>query len=460
MSGRPPPDPRLHEILEAILRIARQEFTARAPVSSAEDTVDAIATALNMLAEELDVEVASRRDLEDAYARLQNTQAQLVHAGKLAAIGQLASGVAHEINNPAMGVEVMLEIMERACRDMQRATSRDRLDMDEINAIFGRVRPAIADAREAIGRIRSVTGDLRTFARIDDDSIEPVDVEETVRVSCRLTAPLLRQRGRLELVLGDVPPVLGNRGRLGQVVTNLVVNAAQALPEHGVEAETVRVTTSVEAGDVVITVEDSGPGVPDHLRERIFEPFYTSKPADEGTGLGLPLIQRIIDGHNGTITVSTSPLGGARFEVRLSAATDTAVTAAPPAAPVETNTGTRVLIVDDEPIIVRLLESLLEDECELVTAAGGVEAIDLLRGGLEVDLIVCDLHMPGADGIDVYRAVEAERPELVPRFVFSTGGTTSQRSREFVATVKPRMLAKPFPASELLELIAAARRSP
>jgi CheY-like chemotaxis protein len=303
--------------------------------------------------------------------------------------------------------------------------------------------------------------DLRTFARADDETLRPLQLDEVVGVSCRLAAPMVRHRAELVLDLASVPAVLGNRGRLGQVVTNLLVNAAQAVPEGSALTEVVMVSTYASGNDVVLAVEDSGPGVPPALRDKIFEPFFTTKPEGIGTGLGLSLVAEIVAAHQGTIRVSSGARGGARFELSFPAAQGIAVESPPPAAP-EAVARARVLLVDDEAMIVRLLTTLLAQSCDVVTANGGAEAVALLERDSDFDIVLCDLHMHEVDGIDVHRALQRLRPELVDRFVFTTGGAVTARGREFLDSVEPRVLPKPFRVEELLALIqeiaARARR--
>ena len=446
-------DSRLGEILEVLLAIARQDFRVRAEVSGTDDTLDAIAVGLNMLAEELAGEVASRQELERAHQELKQAQARLVHAGKLAAVGQLASGVAHEINNPATSLEVAVAIVARACDEVRLHSEGDpEATVAVLRGKIETVRAALDDAREAVERIRNLTGDLRAFARTDQGGHELVALDEVARISCRLAAPMVRPYAELTLDLAPVPPIRGNRGRLGQVVTNLLVNAAQALWEAPSGPQVISVSTRAESGEVVLAVEDSGPGVPDDLRERIFEPFFTTKHEGPGTGLGLALVSEIVAAHGGRIQVSSSVHGGAGFRVAFPAARgEVAAAPAPPESP--SRAPVRLLLIDDEPSIVRLLTVLLGASCAVVSAASGKDAIALLERDRAFDVVLCDLHMPGVDGIQVYETVARAAPALVGRFVFTTGGAITTRSREFLDRVQPRVLAKPFPVEELFALL-------
>jgi signal transduction histidine kinase/CheY-like chemotaxis protein len=446
-------DAQLEEILGVLLGIARQDFTVRARVGSAHDSLDAIAVGLNMLAEELQSEVASRRELELAHQELKQAEARLIHAGKLAAIGQLASGVAHEINNPAMALEAAIAIIGIA---FDQARARARVTMPEgwiPDATIKAVDMALQDAGEALDRIRRLTGDLRTFARADDEVLRPVQLDEVIRISCRLAESTVRPRAELVVDLQPVPTVLGSRGRLGQVVTNLLVNAAQAMLESAREQNVIVVSTRVAGDEVLLSIEDSGPGIPVDLRKKIFEPFFTTKPEGVGTGLGLSLVAEIVRAHRGRIEVSTGVRGGARFEIHLPAHRMPVIEPAPrprSSAPMYA----RLLLVDDEPMILRLFTNLLADaSLEVLTAKGGAEAIALLEQDQAFHAILCDLQMPGVDGILVYEAVERIAPALVARFVFTTGGAITMRGRDFLDRVRPRVLAKPFRIDELFALL-------
>jgi C4-dicarboxylate-specific signal transduction histidine kinase len=308
------PDPRLDAIIEVLLGYARQDFSRRAPVSDALDAVDAIATGLNMMAEELDGAVASRRELMTAYDALKDAQARLVHTGKLAAIGQLASGVVHEVNNPASWVALALGIAKKRVADVRRLALPAQESPAELAAACDELDDLLGRCTDGVTRILTVVEELRTFARSNTEGMELVLIDDVVKPACNLIEPSIRTQVRLVVCLGEVPPIRGNRGRLGQVVTNLVVNAAEAVMATGSTRE-VRVTTHTDRDWVLLSVEDAAFGVPEDLRHRIFDPFFTTNPL--GTGLGLSLVSEIVTSHGGEVTVGDSELGGARFDVRL-----------------------------------------------------------------------------------------------------------------------------------------------
>lgn len=313
MSDEAAQNARLDAIVDALACFARLDFTARITISDAMDSVDAIATGLNMLAEDLHVAVASRHELERALRELTSAQIKLVHAAKLATVGQLASGVAHEVNNPAGWVSLSVGHAKKRVVDLRRSLDAEA-PLADAHAILHDIETLLDGAAEGAERIRAVVGDLRTLARADSDVTELVVLDDVVRAMCTLLAPSTLDHAELRLALGEVPAVRANRGRLGQVLTNLVVNAAQALERAG-RRGSIFVSTSVADAAVLLAVDDDGPGVPETLRERVFDPYFTTSPT--GTGLGLSLVAEIVARSGGRVRVGTSTHGGARFEVCL-----------------------------------------------------------------------------------------------------------------------------------------------
>ncbi len=304
-------DARVDAIFETLIAVARQDFTARAAVSDQLDTIDAIASGINMMAEELAGEVVSRRKLEAAYDSLRETQAKLVHSGKLAAIGQLASGVIHEVNNPASWSALALDC---ALRKLDEVSASPAFPRDVIGSELAEARDHLVRASEGVKRILSIVTDLRTFARAGGEVDELVLLDEVARVTCTLVQPVVSEHATLVLVEGGVPAVRAGSGRLSQVVTNLVINAAEAIAQTSRKGR-VELATRSEGEHVILTVEDSGPGVPEHLRAKVFDPFFTTNP--QGLGLGLSLVAEIVNRYGGDVTITDSELGGAAFRVRL-----------------------------------------------------------------------------------------------------------------------------------------------
>ena len=445
----PGDDARLDAILEVLVSYALQDFSPRIDVSERGDVVDAIATGINLLGEELHGEIVSRHELEAAYARLQETQSQLLIAEKFAAIGQLATGVAHELNNPATWVLLGLETVRQ---DLERVQAALGPDAAAVASELASIDRTLADVRAGMERMRTVVDDLRTLAPRAAAEQTDVDLDEVVRLTCRLARPTYASVARLDLQLGGVPPIAMDRARLGQLVANLLTNAAHAVADGSANHQII-VTTRAEGAEVLLAVEDSGPGIPDELRDRVFDPYFTTKPAAVGMGLGLAIVRRIVVDHGGRAAVERSALGGARVEVRFPARPRVP----PEAVPVPARTSApsrrgRVLVIDDEELLLRALAQALGDQHEVVTAYGGGAALELLARDRDFDLVVCDLQMPGVDGIAVHEALESAEPVLASKLVMMSGGAVTARAREFLESGSVRVIRKPIDIAQLLAI--------
>jgi CheY-like chemotaxis protein/anti-sigma regulatory factor (Ser/Thr protein kinase) len=276
-----------------------------------------------------------------------------------------------------------------------------------------------------------------------------------------MTAHEVRHRATVVKVLEPVPLVVGDRGRLVQVFVNLLVNAAHAIPPGHADEYEIVVSTRVRDGMVEAEVADSGTGIPRESVDRIFEPFYTTKPVGEGTGLGLAICHGIVTSYGGEILVSSTPGRGSVFTVRLQRAERDSCDA-PPSRPSLGGLppGVRVLVVDDDPGVRQLLGRLLGEQ-RLVFAASGREALERCRVE-RFDLLVCDLMMAELTGKELYEALEREDPESARRTVFVSGGASTEDLSRFAALHASRVVAKPFEASTLTDVLSAvlAERGP
>ncbi len=445
---------RIDDIVEVLIALAQQDFSARALVSERRDEIDAIAAGINMLAEELGGQVASRQELESAYASLQDAQAQLVVAEKFAAIGQLASGVAHELNNPASWILLGLEHGRRRVAEARALPPSEHARAVEI---LGELDTMLADARAGMERIKVVVGDLRTLSRGDHDEVTELDLNDVVHLSCKLARPAYQSMAKIVLELGALPVIRGSHTRLGQLVTNLIVNAAQAVSDGSGTGEIV-ISTRAAGDRVVLAVEDTGPGIPDALRERVFEPYFTTKSAEIGTGLGLALVRKIASAHGGHARVGRGQRSGACIEVAFPVPRQLPISSIgasrhspPPAGP-----RGRLLVIDDEPMLLRAISDALHDTHDVVIARGGSEAVAILERDRGFDLVVCDLQMPGFDGVAVYEAVVERIPEHLGSLVFMTGGAVTPRVQTFLSRTRPRLIDKPIDLDALSRLASTA----
>ncbi|MFT3913198.1 MAG: ATP-binding protein [Anaeromyxobacteraceae bacterium] len=246
--------------------------------------------------------------------------ARVSTADRMIALGTLAAGVAHEINNPLTYVLTNLELLAEDLGGLEASVAEGRAPADAVRAFVAEARQAITDATEGAGRVRSIANDLRAFSRADPGERRAVDPRSILDQAVAVAGPETRRRATIVKDYAEVPPVRASGPRLVQVFVNLVVNAAQAIPEgKPAAAQTIRLTARAADGWVELSVADSGSGIsPEHL-ERLFEPFFTTKPAGVGTGLGLAICRDIVTAHGGTITAASPPGSGAVFTVRLPA---------------------------------------------------------------------------------------------------------------------------------------------
>lgn len=378
---------------------------------------------------------------------------QRLQAEKLASIGMLAAGVAHEINNPAAFVLGNIEALAAQIRQVERrlGTGVDPAARADLEAMIFEVTTILQESKEGMARIQRIVRDLSAFSHVDDDTQCVTAVNAGVESTLSLLRNELRHRATVEKDLRAARLVRTSTARLGQVFLNLIINAAQALDEAEVKRNRILVRTYDSGDDVVFEVSDNGPGIAPELLPRIFDSFFTTKPPGVGTGLGLPISQGIVRALGGEITVETQLGRGATFRVRLPAqAPVRSEVPAVEAAPLYRRR--RVLCVDDEALLLKAYRRMLADVHEVVTALGGKDALLILQKQHDFDLILCDLQMPEMSGMELYSAVKAMHPELGDRFVFVTGGAFSAEAKRFLEQAVT-CLSKPFRIEELLAII-------
>ncbi len=236
-------------------------------------------------------------------------EARLLVSERMASVGTLAAGVAHEINNPLAYVSANLDFVIGELREMGTSVRRKRIE---------ELIEALTEARQGADRVRNVIGDLKTFSRPEEDASTPSDVRHVVESTVNLAWNEIHDRARLVKDFGEVPPVQASESRLGQVLLNLIVNAAQSIPEGQAERNLIRIVTRMGAGGrVAIEVRDTGCGIPNEIRGRIFDPFFTTKPIGIGTGLGLSVCHSIVTLLGGEIEFESEPGHGSVFRVLL-----------------------------------------------------------------------------------------------------------------------------------------------
>jgi signal transduction histidine kinase len=409
---------------------------------------------------------AIERELREASVRAERRkiQEQLMISERMASVGTLAAGVAHEINNPLAVVVGNLQLIGQDLKaltsdvDAFPADVRQQLGerFTRLAATVTSTREAATDAEEAGERVRTIVRDLRVFSRSEEDRRDSVDLHAVLESSLRMARNELRHRAKVVRRFGDVPKVDANEARLGQVFLNLIVNAAHAIPEGHTDENAITITTRRQDNMVAVDVADTGTGIAPEVLPHIFDVFFTTKAIGVGTGLGLAICHRIVTGMNGRIEVRSQVGEGTTFTVmlpRVRTGQTQEVPAPPRPAPVSSPTRPRsVLVVEDEVAVGRTLQRLLAPHLVTVVSRAR-EALERIASGERYDLLLCDLMMPELTGMDFYRALRASEPAMSDRVVFMTGGAFTQGSREFLDQVSNPRIDKPIDISRLRSLI-------
>jgi signal transduction histidine kinase/ActR/RegA family two-component response regulator len=396
-----------------------------------DDALDLMAVAGRMLIRAIDRSKREERLLaEQALSR------------RLASLGAFAAGLGHEVNNPLAYVSLNLELLERELR--QSGTTE-------------RIEHLLRDARQGVDRIAETVRSLRSFSRSKPEEPTPVHLGRAIESSLALLRPQIRLRARLEWEGSDDVWIEGYETELCQVFANLVRNSLDHLPEGRAEENYIRFTFRQTEGRVELECVDSGQGFPEEALPHVFEPFYSTRTEEGGTGIGLALSYSIVAAHGGTMEAD-NVAGGAR--VRISLPTIAGGGASPEATVAESGPRRRVLVVEDDDLLRAAMARGL-DVHDVTTRPSGHAAIELLGADGDWDLILCDLLMPSGSGRDVYEFVRERRPELLERMVFISGGADASRSTAFLEEIPNELLSKPVSIAKLLATIERlGRRDP
>jgi len=427
---------------------------------------------LNLVEHVADVvwEIAARKQAEIEREKL---RASLAQSDRLASMGMLAAGVAHEINNPLAYVLYNLESLTedlpllfeqiQATQARQAGAAADdsseSISPEMIKDLVERAREAASGAR----RIKEIARGLGAFSRVEQHELSQVNLHSAIEHAVSMASNEIKYRARLVKDFGQVPSLLASEGRLAQVVLNLLVNAAHTIDEGDVEHNQIKIRTWSAGQEAFFEVSDTGKGIPPENLERLFEPFFTTKPVGVGSGLGLSICKNIVNGYSGDIKVQSKVGQGTCFTISLpikrveTGPVETRRTAEPEAAVVRG----RVLVIDDEAPIRSLMERLLGKQHEVVKAESGAAAIELLEHDQSFDLIICDMMMPAVSGMDLHKWLVDKNPELAKNVLFITGGAFTPKTREYLAQIDNLRVEKPFDSKDLQhmvnELISATR---
>jgi two-component system NtrC family sensor kinase len=363
---------------------------------------------------------------------------QLLQREKLAAVGQLVSGVAHELNNPLAGIMAFSQLMLA----MSSASSPDQQD-------------ALVTIHKEAKRAAKIVSNLLIFARQRHPERTDADLNQVLQDTLELRRYSLRTH-QIEVETDydpELPLTWADAFQVQQVILNLLTNAEQALRHHQGEKR-ITLRTRREGEFIVASVTDTGPGIPAEELDQIFNPFFTTKPVGEGTGLGLSISDAIIREHGGQIRVSSKVGEGATFTVELPIVHAPAPRSGEiPVPPARSTAPRTILIVDDEPALRAALSLYLEREGHTVDAvASGREALEHARSR-RYDSILLDLRMPDMSGDVLFAELEASDPEHAARVVFATGDVDSEGARAFLQKSGRPYIEKPFALEEVAELL-------
>ncbi len=383
----------------------------------------------------------------------------LQRADRLASLGTLAAGVAHEINNPLAYVisnlaycMEKLEVLQEQL-SLWQLVSGDSGSCAAMREVVDPMRQALTDASDGAGRVAHIVRDLKSMTRDDDELIGPVDLESVLDCALKLAENEIRYRATLRREFLPRTAVHGNETRLVQVFLNLLVNAAQAIEQGTSDTNFISIRAQRRDDDcVLVEIEDTGRGIPPDVLGRIFDPFFTTKPVGEGTGLGLSICHGLVYSMGGRLTVHSELGRGTCVSVELRAEPERAPKSIRPGS-AHPPPRARLLVIDDEPLILRSLGRVLSRFHDVELAASGQAGLERIRDGERYDLIVCDLMMPELTGMDFHAALRAEAPESAERVVFLTGGAFTERARTYLETVSNPTLEKPVQPALLRALL-------
>jgi PAS domain S-box-containing protein len=371
------------------------------------------------------------RDVTDRKA----LERELAESARLAALGRLSAGVAHELNNPLTHLVLAVDVLRRTL---------GRTPPEAAAAALALTRDRLEVIAQDVDRMVVIARELRLFASPQPGARTPVDLRQPLESALRAVrdthaaGPRVRVQHRFE----DVPPVEADPIRIEQVFVNLLTNAFDSLGDPSNPAGSVTVELVQADGDaVVVHVRDQGAGIPSHMLERVFEPFFTTKAYGRGAGLGLAISRSIVQALGGALGVESALGRGTTFTVTLP------VWHRPPDAR-DTRASTpcrslRVLVVDDEPAMCRALVASLEGHRVVVTGSAR-EALASLASDACFDVILCDVVMPEVSGVEFHRSLAAAHPDLLCKLVFMTGATLGSDDGRSLAALPNAVLEKPF----------------
>jgi signal transduction histidine kinase len=372
---------------------------------------------------------------------------RLAAANRLAALGTLAAGIAHEVNNPLTYIMANLQYL------------LDRMPALAVGPAAKEASEILADTLDGTRRIAKIVNQAQLVApTATGDSEALLDLRAALEASVDRLQTQMRRRAVLTTTYDGRPSVRGDRGRLEQLFTNLLLNAMQAIPEGKPRENRINVTLyALSQGQAVVEISDTGVGISPDVQERIFQPFFTTKPVGQGAGLGLAICQGIVSALGGDITFETEVGRGSSFRVNLPA-----LPSVQEPAPVQRSApaprlpaGSRVLVIDDDPLMLRACRYILGPDYEVSFAQGEQAGMRLLAEEPPFEMILCELMLEEASGMDLATRLETDRPDLARRLIFMTGGALTPAAQTLIDSKRYPCISKPFDRDHLIAAMAA-----
>ncbi|MCK5688983.1 PAS domain S-box protein [Myxococcota bacterium] len=393
-------------------------------------------------------------------------ETRMMQLDRMVALGTLAAGVAHEINNPLSYLTGSLSLANQRLIEMGSIVENldDPMDREEARTKIRDLIKFQADAKDGSIRIRDIVRDLSDLARNKEQSSEIVNLQELVESTMEMALHEIKHRAQIQTDFQDVRPVQGDRSKIAQVILNLLMNAAQSIPPGRVDENTIKICISQDETHINLVVKDSGQGINPEDLSHVFDPFFTTKEAGEGTGLGLCISHQIVADHGGELSAQSVEGEYASFHVRLPIFSGEIIpenTGSPHEDEDELealsskNSGvrSRVLLVDDEVLLLRSLEEMLGQHHDISVAPDAEKALQMLENDHEYDAIICDLMMPQMSGMELYKIISSRWSRLANKTAFLTGGAFTTEAREFVDSLTQPVHLKPPVISDLLQTI-------
>jgi two-component system cell cycle sensor histidine kinase/response regulator CckA len=416
-------------------------------------------------------------DLDPLDALLSDEGSWLLHADliereKLATLGELATGMAHSINNPGAWVVTNLNEMQISVTELKAllqaalSLAKEYAPADRVAELASHAKAAyypqnlvdmhdmIAESLEGMRRIRDIVGDLKGFQRADEDEWMPTHVGKALSTAVEMARSQMIVPVHIEVTLTDTPPVNASPGRLAQALLNILLNAIQAYGRQPGEECQVRVSCLTVSGSVCVRVEDQGVGIPEDQLSRVFDPFFTLHEKKGQSGLGLAIARDIVHRHGGEIQVQSQQGQGTQVEVQLPVPAEFRQEPKPQAEDNSSLDLPRILLVDDEPPMTRAIRRVLKGLGEITVAHTAQEALEQIESR-PPHLVICDLHLPDRSGMALFREVSQKTPELGGAFLFLTGGAKDKEGELFLEKYRDRVVEKPFESPALRARVAA-----